>query len=297
MRYPGHGVKLVFGILLLSVHALGFAQQGDRNSPERAQQVMKAIASAYPGPVQRAEFHNGDWTVMVRGVRYYYCGGRLLPEEFRTQAEDCSPQPFYNYVAELPAWKAPSAEEAERYRSMGENRSRNPIKRSPHFFDALWQAHSREEAEQRIKPLNFLGFSVKVHEGIHGELALVEKNILAAAKLDPQVRAWIDGIRMLDGWNWRSIIDTQTRSFHSYGTAIDILPKSLGGKDTYWIWAARNKPEWWNIPYSARFHPPAAIIKAFEDRGFVWGGKWLFFDTMHFEYRPEIFLLSGLTLK
>jgi hypothetical protein len=24
----------------------------------------------------------------------------------------------------------------------------------------------------------------------------------------------------------------------------------------------------------------------------VWGGKWLFFDTMHFEYRPEIFNLA-----
>jgi hypothetical protein len=28
--------------------------------------------------------------------------------------------------------------------------------------------------------------------------------------------------------------------------------------------------------------------------GFIWGGKWLFFDTMHFEYRPEILILSGM---
>jgi hypothetical protein len=97
----------------------------------------------------------------------------------------------------------------------------------------------------------------------------------------------------MEGWNWRTIAETQTRSYHAYGVAIDILPKSLGGKETYWIWASRNKPEWWNIPYSDRFHPPAAVIKAFESRGFVWGGKWLFFDTMHFEYRPEILLLSA----
>jgi hypothetical protein len=295
MRYLGtSGTKLVLGLLLLCVHVPGFSQQGDRNSPERAQQVMKALVAAYPGSVQRAELLNGEWTVMVRGVRYYYCGGRLLPEELRTQAENYSPQPFYNYVAELPAWKAPSAEDAARFKAMVENRSRNPIKRSTLFFDTLWQARTREEAEQRIKPLKFLGFSVKVHEAIHDELALVEKQILAEAKLDPQVRAWIDSISLLEGWNWRTVIDTQVRSFHAYGTAVDILPKSLGGKETYWIWAARNRPEWWNIPYSDRFHPPAAVIKAFESHGFIWGGKWLFFDTMHFEYRPEIFLLSGL---
>ncbi|MDR3247464.1 MAG: M15 family metallopeptidase [Treponema sp.] len=38
------------------------------------------------------------------------------------------------------------------------------------------------------------------------------------------------------------------------------------------------------------------MIKAFESYGFVWGGKWMFYDTMHFEYRPEIFILSGLPL-
>jgi hypothetical protein len=33
-------------------------------------------------------------------------------------------------------------------------------------------------------------------------------------------------------------------------------------------------------------------VRAFESHGFVWGGKWLFFDTIHFEYRPELLLLS-----
>jgi hypothetical protein len=29
------------------------------------------------------------------------------------------------------------------------------------------------------------------------------------------------------------------------------------------------------------------IVDIFERRGFVWGGKWYRYDTMHFEYRPE----------
>ncbi|NUM57423.1 MAG: M15 family metallopeptidase, partial [Bdellovibrionaceae bacterium] len=27
----------------------------------------------------------------------------------------------------------------------------------------------------------------------------------------------------------------------------------------------------------------------FESEGFIWGGKWNHYDTMHFEYRPELF--------
>ena len=28
---------------------------------------------------------------------------------------------------------------------------------------------------------------------------------------------------------------------------------------------------------------------AVEAEGFAWGGRWFYFDTMHFEYRPELF--------
>jgi hypothetical protein len=30
------------------------------------------------------------------------------------------------------------------------------------------------------------------------------------------------------------------------------------------------------------------IVDVFERHGFIWGGKWYHFDTMHFEYRPEL---------
>jgi len=178
---------------------------------------------------------------------------------------------------------------------MANNRNQNPLRRSPHFFDTLWRINSRSEADQRVKTIRFLGKSVNVHYLIMENLALVEEQILAAARTDPQVQAWVNGINTLEGWTWRDIAQTQSRSFHAYGLAVDILPKSLGGKQTYWLWAAEKKPEWWNISYNERYHPPAAVIKAFENYGFVWGGKWLYFDTMHFEYRPEILILGGIT--
>jgi hypothetical protein len=127
------------------------------------------------------------------------------------------------------------------------------------------------------------------------ELALVEEKILAEAKTNAQIRQWVNSLGSLSGWNWRSIADTQSRSFHAYGAALDLLPASAGNLETYWLWTANHKSDWWTVPYSGRLHPPEAVIKAFEDHGFIWGGKWLFFDTMHFEYRPEILLLNNIT--
>jgi hypothetical protein len=260
----------------------------------RAEQVMRALAAAYPWRIEKVEYHNGDWAVLMEGVWFYYAAGRMLPEELLYMAADYSPQAFYNYQRELPAWTRPSQEEGARFSGMASSRTTEQRKRSTHFFDTLWRAHNRDEAYQRIKTIRFLGRNVNVHYAIMEELTLVEEKILETAKTDPSVQSWINNINTLDAWSWRNIADSQSRSYHAYGVAIDILPVSLGGKETYWLWTANHRADWWNTSYSERFHPPDAVIKAFESNGFIWGGKWLFYDTMHFEYRPEVLILNGM---
>jgi hypothetical protein len=179
---------------------------------------------------------------------------------------------------------------------MTENRRRNPAKRSHYFYDALWRAGSRDESWDRVKQIRFLGFSVMVHYSILEELSLVEEHILNESKGNVAVQQWINSLKSIDGWNWRNIAETSSRSYHSYGAAIDFLPKSTGGLETYWQWTARTNAEWWKVPYVKRLHPPAEVIQAFESYGFIWGGKWMVYDTMHFEYRPEILLFSGIGL-
>jgi hypothetical protein len=275
-------------------------EAAERPGPDRGEQVMRALAAAYPDRIGEAAFRDGDWAVEIRGTGpeggtwYYYAGGRLLPEELREDADEYDPQPFYTYPAELPPWKDPDPEDIERFRDVTRRRQVNPPKRSQHFYDALWRAHTREEAYERVKTIRFLGRNVLVHYAILEELALVEEHILQAAKTDAGVKRWIDSLETLSGWNWRSIADTQSRSFHAYGSAIDLLPASRPGRETYWLWTAGRDPQWWAVPYEKRLHPPDAVIKAFEAYGFIWGGKWLFFDTRHFEYRPEIFILNKL---
>lgn len=274
-----------------------------QTAPDRGEAVMKALAAAYPGRVGGAVFRKtapsdtGDWAVQVGGAWFYYAQGRLLPEDLRNRYAEYDPQPFYNYPAELPAWKDPSPEETERFRSSAQRRQDSPPKRSQFFFDALWRASTREESYERVKTMRFLGKSVTVHYSIMEELALVEERILQEANNSTLVRQWVNRLDTLAGWNWRSIADTQSRSFHAYGAAVDLLPASQGGLQTYWLWTAQNYPAWWAVPYEKRLHPPAAVIRAFEEYGFIWGGKWLFFDTMHFEYRPEILLLNNMPVK
>ncbi|MDR3124238.1 MAG: M15 family metallopeptidase [Treponema sp.] len=283
--------------------AVPAAAQTPPAQTNRGEQVMKALAAAYPGRVAPAVFRktagavDGDWAAQIDGVWFYYAQGRLLPEQLRNRYAEYDPQPFYNYPAELPPWTDPGPEETRRFRDAAQRRADKPPKRSQHFFDALWRAGTREEAYERVKTMRFLGRSVMVHYSIMEELALVEERIQGLAQTSAELRQWINRLDSLTGWNWRVIADTQSRSFHAYGAALDLLPSSHGGLQTYWLWTAENFPSWWAVPYERRSHPPEAVIRAFEEYGFIWGGKWLFFDTMHFEYRPEILLLNNMTFK
>ncbi|MGL4396788.1 MAG: M15 family metallopeptidase [Hyphomicrobium sp.] len=78
----------------------------------------------------------------------------------------------------------------------------------------------------------------------------------------------------------RQVAGTSSMSAHSYGIAIDIALKN----SHYWRWdqtAATKAPVYKNAI-------PLEIVTIFEKHGFIWGGKWYHYDTMHFEYRPEL---------
>ena len=56
----------------------------------------------------------------------------------------------------------------------------------------------------------------------------------------------------------------------------------------------RQNSKWMLVPQSSLWLPPETVIKIFEKYGFVWGGTWDEYDTMHFEYRPELAVLAYL---
>lgn len=81
---------------------------------------------------------------------------------------------------------------------------------------------------------------------------------------------------------WRNVRGAKRMSAHSYGIAIDINVKM----SDYWLWANPKKSETAKIEYKNRI--PHELVHVFEKHGFVWGGRWYHYDTMHFEYRPEL---------
>lgn len=78
--------------------------------------------------------------------------------------------------------------------------------------------------------------------------------------------------------NYRKISNTNRLSSHSFGIAIDINVKD----SDYWQWHKKNEV----FEYKNKI--PLEIVRIFEKHGFIWGGRWYHYDTMHFEYRPEL---------
>ncbi|NPU11291.1 M15 family metallopeptidase [Bradyrhizobium sp. 83002] len=96
-------------------------------------------------------------------------------------------------------------------------------------------------------------------------------------ELDPKIRRAAFPIAGV--LSCRPVADTGRMSMHGYAAAIDL---NLDYSD-YWLWSAKKSSP---IPYKNRF--PQQIVDIFERHGFIWGGRWYHYDTMHFEYRPEL---------
>ena len=286
-----------FRVLSIFFVFLGVFPVFSQNFQLNAEQVMRAYAAAFPKAISQVTFRDGDWAVLLRNKWFYYAEGRLLSEERRGEVESWARQSFYSYPAELPPWKEPEGERAERLRRVLPDRKANPPKRNPEFYDTLWQSRNKNEAIANLVRINFLGKNFEVHKDLKDRLIKIDALIMEAAKTDPEIRPFINNIGSIGAWNWRFVAISESRSYHSYGIALDILPKNLKGLATYWQWTGENNEEWYKIPYSKRYHPPLSVVKIFERFGFCWGGKWPLFDTMHFEYRPEIMLLYGMRVE
>jgi hypothetical protein len=133
---------------------------------------------------------------------------------------------------------------------------------SPHLVSVDWLPKTLSKSI-RITSLN----------GVDAQLRAVSAEIDALPEKIKRAAYPIAGT-----YNCRAVADTGQPSPHGYGIAIDL---NTAFSD-YWYWRPHDGP----IIYRNRM--PAEIVAIFEKHGFIWGGKWYHFDTMHFEYRPEL---------
>jgi hypothetical protein len=146
------------------------------------------------------------------------------------------------------------------------------------FFDKMYGDCWRGEVAPRLVPVVWMPRSGSRTVEITSVNGIAEKLVEVSAELDalpPSVKRY--AYPPAGTYNCRTVADTGEPSMHSWGAAIDINAAHAD----YWLWHRDHQIG----------QIPPEIVDVFERHGFIWGGKWLHYDTMHFEYRPE--LLTG----
>ena len=240
------------GALLLPLLLGALARAGE--APPRA---LACLSKWYPvEPVKTA----GSWHFKLGGALYPWDDGRTKSFEERLAApdlEDTFSQPY------TPGPLRPVTRENE---DPGRIR-----------FDPLFQAtYGDSEAHVDVVDLVFLGQRLQVHRKVVPAFERVARRRGARLQEQPELRPYLTHLG--GTFVWRKIAHTERQSAHSYGVSLDVNVK----RSDYWEWARPREPVRWTNRI------PRAIVDAFEAEGFIWGGRWYHYDTMHFEYRPEL---------
>lgn len=151
------------------------------------------------------------------------------------------------------------------------------------FFKKIY-GNSKAEVEKKLTEIvwcpKLVNQKIKVTT-VNGVDKIIKK---LSAELDkhPEYQTYLTHIA--GTFNWRKIAGTNRLSMHSFGMTIDINTKY----SNYWQWDCKCKDETAKLTYKNQI--PKKMITIFEKYGFIWGGNWYHYDTMHFEYRPELLL-------
>jgi hypothetical protein len=161
------------------------------------------------------------------------------------------------------------------------------------FFRKMY-GNSANEVESNLQDLEWMPgvfdkkyiLRVTKINGIYDKLRAISDELETLVKDHPE---WIVFLDNPGGtYCWRFIAHTSRLSNHSFGMTLDIN----ADRSQYWQWdlALEGRKIAEEVPLVYRNTVPIEIVRIFEKHGFIWGGKWYHYDTMHFEYRPELFV-------
>lgn len=227
-----------------------------KNIPVGLQKLLKA----YPGLLDSADENTLYWkdgTAMI-----YDDGISNKTHDEKLDNADLEDQMSQHYTKGAD-WGEPPEENFEPGR----------IRYEP-FFKKMY-GNSSGEVQGNLVSVKWVDGTNVVFSSVNGaadSLAEVADDLL---KIGDQYMKYL---RNIGGtFNWRNIAGTSRLSNHSFGSAIDVNTKY----SNYWKWQG---------DLSYRNQIPIEIVEVFEKHGFIWGGKWYHYDTMHFEYRPELLM-------
>lgn len=153
--------------------------------------------------------------------------------------------------------------------------------RNEEFFKKIYGS-SKESVKKNLKSIMWCPKIAGQTIRITNVIGIAEKVKQLSADIDkhPEFAKYIKNIG--GTFNWRNIAGTKRISMHSFGMTIDINTSF----SHYWQWDCDCTNEDAHVKYKNSI--PLQLVQIFEKHGFIWGGKWYHYDTMHFEYRPEL---------
>lgn len=162
--------------------------------------------------------------------------------------------------------------------------------RNAEFFNKIYGNCSKDDVAKHLVDITWLPKKSASRIKITSQNGVAEKLRAVSAELD-ELPSRFDVFLLPTAGTYvcRSIAGTHSPSTHGYGIAIDI---AIANAD-YWRWSKQNRtllsPR---LAEAAARHYrnriPIEIVQIFEKHSFIWGGRWYHYDTMHFEYRPEL---------
>jgi len=243
-------------------------------SPSISLQRLQCLVRAYP---QVLDSVDGRWLYWRDGTRMPL--GTLNPSPLPTDAAldtaSLLDQMAWCCPSTLPTLAAPPTNDVGRARS-------------EEFFKKLYGSTAKC-VQATLRPLKWLptreGSTLMV-SSLHGAFEAFERVSRELDRLPDSLLAYVR--KPAGTFKWRVIAGTRRLSMHSFGIAIDINLE----RSHYWRYDKPDdtleKPSPAQSAYRYRNQIPLEIVQIFERHGFLWGGRWYHYDTMHFEYRPEL---------
>jgi hypothetical protein len=257
-------VSVVSGFVLLTSIGPGIADDGYGAPPPNVEVYLDRLVKAYPDWIASRD---NEYVVLRNGSRFAISDHRA-DKSF----EDLLEHPDIDdmFYVPYPAGSMP--------KPPPKNFDPGRVRFEP-LFTAMYGDCRRNEVTPKLQTIEWLS----AHNG--GRIAVtsvnaVDKALAAVSReLDTLSSDFIRFVVPTSGtYNCRAVAGSSVRSMHAYGAAIDLNVKYAD----YWRWSTNLKsPIWKN-------RIPTEIVRVFERHGFIWGGYWYHFDTMHFEYRPEL---------
>ncbi|MEI9990307.1 MAG: M15 family metallopeptidase [Rhizomicrobium sp.] len=245
--------------ILTWLAALG-AAAGFGAAPAGLNTKLDRLVAAYPDFLRG---HDGAWLRLKDGRRLPISDGRT-DKSFDAMIEhpDIDDMFFADYPAGADATAPP------------ENFDPGRVRYAP-LFDAMYGDCRTGAVAAKLRRVAWL----PRHRGGDVEITTVngvDRQLQAViAELDalPE-RDMVYLIPSSGSYNCRAVAGSAAPSAHGWGIAIDLNSAAA----EYWRWSGAG----WHT------RVPVEIARIFERHGFIWGGRWRHYDTMHFEYRPEL---------